>query len=219
MIDYFYTELLLLIRRSQTWLFPLCFFTIVICLFPLAFSPNPVFLQTYIPGCIWLAALLASLLSVENIFFNDIEDGYLEQLMLSDAPLGMMILLKMSAQWVMTQLPLIILTPFLGLLFDLQAKIILALCISLLVGTPCLLMIGALAAALCTGIRQQGAMLSLLILPLVTPILIFGVGITQQMQAGVSIIAPLALLTGISLLTVTLLPWAIAGALRVGLDD
>ncbi len=219
MSQHFYTELLLLRRRSQTWLYPLCFFTLVICLFPLAFTPDPVFLQKYIPGCIWIAALFAGLLSVENIFFTDMEDGYLEQLLLSDMPLSIAILMKMTAQWLVAQLPLVILTLLLGLVFTLPLSVVLALCASLLVGTPTLLMVSALAAALSIGLRQQGTMLGLLVLPLITPVLIFGVNIAQQAQAGFSIAAPLAFLAAISLLAITLLPWAIASALRVGVDE
>jgi len=215
----FYHELLLLKRRSHVWIYPICFFAVMICLFPLAFTPDPIFLQKYIPGCIWLAALLAGLLSVENIFLADMEDGYLEQLLLSDTPLSFTVLIKMCAQWLVTELPLILLTPLLGLMFDLPLHVIIALCASLLVGTPALLMIGALVSALTIGMRQQGAILGLLILPLVTPILIFGVNITQQAQAGFSILPPLAFLAGISLLAVMLIPWGIAAALKIGLDD
>lgn len=218
-MSHFRTECLLLWRRSQTWLYPLCFFAIVISLFPLAFTPDPSFLQKYVPGCVWIAALLAGLLSVENIFFADLEDGYLEQLLLSDSPLTAVIFMKMSAQWVIVQLPLVVLTPILGLMFDLPLNAIAALCVSLLIGTPTLLMIGALAAALTIGLRQQGMLLGLLILPLVTPILIFGVNITQQAQAGFSITAPLAFLSGISLLAVILVPWGIAAALKISLDE
>lgn len=219
MINHFYSELLLLRRRSQTWLYPICFFAIIICLFPLAFTPDPTFLQKYIPGCIWIAALLAGLLSVENIFFTDTEDGYLEQLLLNDSPLSTIIMIKMAAQWLVAELPLIMLTPALSLMFGIPRSVILALCASLLVGTPTLLMVGALAAALSIGLRQQGALLGLLILPLVTPILIFGVNIAQQAQGGFSILAPLAFLAGLSLFAIVLMPWAIAGALRVGIDE
>src|SRR5690606_36455475 len=151
--------------------------------------------------------------SAENIFFADIEDGYLEQLLLSDAPLSALVLIKMLAQWLITAFPLIILTPLLGLLFNLPIAMIAVLCASLLVGTPTLLLIGALAAALSVGLRQQGALLGLLIMPLVTPVLIFGVSIPQQMLAGFSVVAPLAFLSCISLFSIALLPWAIGAAL------
>ena len=104
-----YTELLLLLRRSQEWLYPLGFFVIVISLFPIALSPDPIFLQKFIPGCIWIAALLANFLSIENVFFNELEDGNLEQLLLSPIPLAISILAKLFARWLITQLPLIFL--------------------------------------------------------------------------------------------------------------
>src|SRR5438105_4314713 len=110
-----YTELLLLLRRSQEWLYPLGFFVIVISLFPIALSPDPIFLQKFIPGCIWIAALLANFLSIENVFFNELEDGNLEQLLLSPIPLAISILAKLFARWLITQLPLIFLAPILGL--------------------------------------------------------------------------------------------------------
>lgn len=215
----FYTEILLQLRRSQEWLYPLAFFVIVICLFPLAFTPDQAFLQKYIPGCIWIAALLASLLSIENIFFTDLEDGFIEQLLLSDASLTIVMLAKLSAQWLVTQLPLILLTPILGLMFGLPANVVVALCLSLLFGTPILTLIGGLGAALTIGLRQQGAMLGIMILPLVTPVLIFGVNVAQLAQAGVSIAGPLAFLAGLCLLAVTLLPLTIGVTLRVGVDD
>lgn len=217
--SHFYIELLLLLRRSQTWLYPLCFFGLILCLFPLAFTPDPHFLQTYLPGCLWIAALLASLISVESFFSVESEDGYLEQLLLSDTPLIIIILAKVTAQWLMTQLPLITLAMLFSLLLGLPSFVVAAVCIGLLAGTPAFIMISALAAALTVGFRQQGALLGLLILPLATPVLIFGVNIAQQAQGGFPITAPLAFLAGISLLAMVLMPWAIAGALRIGLDD
>lgn len=215
----FYTELVLLLRRSQEWLYSVGFFVIVISLFPLAFTPDPAFLQKYVPGCIWIAALLASLLAVENVFYTDLEDGNLEQLVLSQTPLTMIVIAKMCAQWIVTELPLILLTPILGVMFHLSASTIAALCASLLIGTPILTLIGSLGVALTLGLRQQGMLLGLLMLPLVTPVLIFGVNIVQQEQAGFSIAAPLAFLSGLSILAITALPYAIAATLRVGMDD
>ncbi len=215
----FYTELVLHLRRSQEWLYPLGFFVIMISLFPLALGPDEALLQKLIPGCIWIAALLASLLSIEHVFFTDLEDGNIEQLLLNPTPFSLILLGKLAAQWIVTELPLIALTPVLGGLFHLSASAIVALCFSLLVGTPILILIGSLGVALTLGLRQQGVLLGLLILPLVTPVLIFGVNIVQQSQAGFSIAGPLAFLAGLSVLAITLLPWAIAATLRVNLDD
>lgn len=215
----FYAELILLLRRSQEWLYPLGFFIIVVSLFPLAFTPDPVFLQKFIPGGIWIAALLASLLSIENVFFTDREEGNLEQWLLSQVPLTLLMLAKLSAQWIITELPLIVLTPLLGVMFHLPASAIAILSMSLLLGTPILTLMGALGVALTLGLRQQGVLLGLLILPLVMPVLIFGVNVVQQSQAGFAVAGPLAFLAGLAVLAVTSLPWAIAATLRVSLDD
>lgn len=218
-VQIFYAELILLWRRSQEWVYPLAFFIIVISLFPLAFTPDPAFLQKYIPGCIWIAALFASILSIENIFYTDLEEGYMEQLMLSQVPLTISLLAKFSAQWLATQLPLILLIPLLSIFFHLSLVTTLAICFSLLVGTPILILLGSLGVALTLGLRQQGVLLGLLVLPLVTPVLIVGVNIAQQAQAGLSFMGPLAFLTGLSVLAITLLPWTIATTLRVSMDD
>jgi len=215
----FYTDLLLLWRRSQEWLYPIAFFLIIISLFPLAFTPDPQFLQKYIPGCIWIAALLASLLSIENVFLTDMEDGHLEQLLLSELPLSLIVFIKLSAQWIVTELPLILLTPLLGLVFHLSPYTILSLFLSLLVGTPILTLIGSLCVAFTLGLRQHGVLLGLLIFPLITPVLIFGVNIVQQTQAGLSITGPLAFLSGLCMLAITVLPGTIAATMRVGMDD
>lgn len=215
----FCIELVLLLRRSQEWLYPIGFFIIVISLFPLAFTPDPAFLQKYMPGCIWIAALLASLLSIQTIFYAELEEGSLEQLLLTDTSLTLLLTIKLSAQWLVTQLPLILLTPLLGLLFHLSAQTIFALTLSLVLGTPILTLMGSLIVALTLGLRQQGVLLGLLMLPLVTPVLIFGVNIVQQAQVHFSILGPLAFLSGLSVLVITVLPFVIGATLRVGLDE
>lgn len=218
-ISIFYTELILLLRQSQEWIYPLIFFVIVIILFPFALTPDPAFLQTFIPGCIWIAALLASLLSIENIFFTDMEDGNLEQMLLSSMPLTLLVSIKLFAKWVVTELPLVILTPIIGVLFHLPFSTILILCLSLLLGTPILTLVGSLGVALTLGLRQQGVLLGLLILPLLIPVLIFSVNIIQQSQAGFSVIGPLAFLSGLLFFAITLLPFTISQTLRISMDD
>src|SRR3990167_576379 len=213
-----YTELLLHLRRSQEWLYPVGFFVVIISLFPMAFSPDPAFLQRYIAGCIWLAALFASVLSIQPMFYVDLEEGHLEQLRFSQLPFTLIILMKLIAQWLVTELPLILLTPLLGLLFHLSSATILMLCTSLLIGTPILTLIGSLGVALTVGLRQQGVLLGLIMLPLVTPVLIFGITITQQAQAGFSVLGPLMFLAGIALLAISLLPYVISSTLAIGLD-
>lgn len=214
-----HTELTVLLRRSHEWLYPLGFFLMIVSLFPLAFSPDPVFLQKYAAGCIWIAALLASLLSAEFIFTADLEDGYLEQCQLSAVPFAWHITIKLCAQWLTSELPLILLTPILGWLFHLSPMVIGALCMSLLCGTPILTCIGSFGVALTIGLRQQGALLGLLILPLLVPVLVFGVSITQQAQVGLSVKGPVAFLAALTLITIALLPWTIATTIRIGLDD
>lgn len=215
----FYTELLLLLRRSHEWLYPLGFFIVVMSLFPLAVTSDPILLQKIIPGCIWIAALLASLLSIQPLFSADLEDGNLEQWLLSQTSLTLIIVAKLSAQWLVTELPLILLTPVWGSLFHLSGITLFALSGSLLLGTPILMLIGSLGVALTLGLRQQGVLLSLLILPLVVPVLIFGVITVQQAQVGLPIAGPLAFLAGLNFFTITLLPWAIAATLRISMDD
>ncbi len=215
----FYTELILRLRRSQEWLYPLIFFVIMISLFPLALQPDAAFLQKFIPGLIWLAALLASLLSIESVFFTDTEEGHLEQLLLSSIPLPLLLFTKLLAQWLVTEGPLILLLPFLAVIFHLSTATLCALMLSLLLGTPLLTFIASLGVALTLGLRHHSALLNLLILPLATPVLIFGVTLVEQATVGLPISGPLAFLAGLSLLAMSLLPIAIAATLRISLDD
>ncbi len=215
----FYFELLLLWRRSHEWLYPLAFFVIVISLFPFAFSPDPEILKTLIPGGIWIAALFASILSVETIFHADMEEGSMEQWLLSPTPLAFLTLAKLAAHWVTTAVPLILLTPLLGWLFQLPMQSTLILAASLLLGTPILTLLGSFGVALTLGLRQQGVMLALLILPLSAPVLIFGVNMVLQSQAGFSAAGPLLLLAAILMISIIGIPFATASALRIGFDD
>lgn len=215
----FYTECLLGMRRSQEWLFPVCFFVIVVTLFPLAFTPDTKVLATYFPGFIWLAALFASLLAVSTIFSADIEEGHLEQMTLTEIPFSMLLIAKLTAHWVMTMLPLIILTPILGMMFQVSESLIFTLCIGLLAGTPALIFINTFGTALTLGLKQQGVVLGLLVLPLTVPILIFGVSIVLQSQAGFSYLGGLSLLAALSLIAILCLPLAIAGVIKASMDD
>jgi heme exporter protein B len=214
-----YIELILLWRRSHEWLYPLVFFMILILLFPLALTPDPDFLKKFFPGFLWIAALLASLLSMEHLFVTEMEDGHAEQLLLSQLPLPMLLLIKLIAQWLTTELPLILLTPLLGWIFHLSFTTISSLVISLLVGTPILTLIGSLGVTLTHGLRQQGVILGILILPLTIPVLIFGVSIIKQSDMNLPIAGPCAVLAGLSLFAISFLPFAMSTALRLGLDD
>lgn len=215
----FYYEILLLWRRAHEWLYPIAFFIIVISLLPFAFSPDPVILRTLVPGGIWIAALFSCMLSVETIFQTEKEEGTLQQWLLSSIPLPLILLTKIAAQWLCTLLPLILLTPCIALLMQLPADAAFILMLSLLLGTPILLLLGTLGAALTAGFRQQGVMISLIILPLSSPVLIFGVNMVLQSEAGFSAAGPLSLLAGICLLSLLAVPFAAAEAIKIGEDD
>ncbi len=215
----FLSELRLRLRRSHEWLYPLGFFFIVMSLFPLAITPDPLLLKKIIPGGIWIAALLASLLSIENVYFTDLEEGHLQQCLLSQIPLALIIFIKLSAEWLLTQLPLILLTPLLGIWFHLSFTCVLSLCISLLLGTPILTLLGSLCVALTLGLRQQGVLLGLLLFPLITPVLIFAMSLVMQQEAGLSISGSLAFLAGLCTFALTILPFTIAVTLRTALEE
>lgn len=217
LLTIFHLELILLLRRSSDWLYPICFFLILLTLFPLAFSPEVT--RQFFPGCIWIAALLASLLSIQNFFTSDLEDGHLSQLLFSRTPLSVLFIAKLAANWLVTALPLVLLTPLFGSLFHLSTATLLAATLSLLLGTPLLTCVGCLGMTLTIGLRQQGVLLALLMLPLTAPVLIFGVGIVQQAEAGLSFAGPLAFLAGLFVFALTIMPWAIASVVRMGLDD
>lgn len=215
----FYTELLLLARRREEWLYPIAFFVIVISMLPFAFSPDPEILRTLVPGGIWIAALFACMLSMETIFKTEKEEGTLQQWIIGSIPVPFLVLAKISAQWFCTMLPLILLTPLICWLLQLPHDAIIVLTASLFFGTPVLTLLASFGAALTSGLRQQGVMLNLLILPLAAPILIFGVNMVLQTSAGFSARGPLMLLAGICLLSLFCLPFATAEALKLGEDD
>ena len=215
----FWYDLLIFFRRSQEWLYPLGFFIIVLSLFPLAITPDPVLLQKLAPGIIWISALLASLLALESVLLSDIEEGYIEQLLLNSHPLSLLLMTKMTAHWLVAEMPLILIVPVMGWLFHLSSATIGMLMLTLLLGTPILSLIGMLGMTLTFGLRYQGALLGLLILPLMIPVLIFGVGTVQQYSAGFSALGNLAFLSALLLLAGCFMPWVIAVTLRMGMDD
>jgi heme exporter protein B len=218
LITLFYTEIKLLLRHSQEWLYPLGFFFIVVSLFPFAFNPDANFLKNYAPGCIWIAVLLANLLSIQYLFFIEMEEGSLEQLLLNQHFL-LCITAKLTAHWLLFTIPLLLFVPLFGWFFHLHFTTILILCFSLLLGSPLLTLIGSFGAALTLGLKQQGVLIGLLILPLVIPVLIFGVTIVQQFQSGLSVLGPCAFLSGLSLLAIALMPSVIGLTLRLGMDE
>jgi len=167
------------------------------------------------PGIIWVAALLATLLSLDSLFRSDHEDGSLEQILLMPQPLSVLVLGKIAAHWLATGLPLLLMAPVLGVLLHLETSTLGVLVASLALGTPVLSLVGAIGMALVVGLRRGGMLLSLLVLPLYVPVLIFGAGAVAQTQMGLPYAGQLALLGALLALALSLAPWACAAALRV----
>lgn len=211
-------ELTIAFRRWSDLALPLMFFVIVCTLFPLAVGQDAETLRDIGPGAIWVAALLATLLSLNSLFREDFEDGSLEQLALSPQPLTVLLLAKTSAHWIVTELPLVIIAPILALGFGMPASGISGLMLTLLIGTPALSLIGSVGAALTAGLRGASGLLALLLLPLTVPVLIFGARAAALAGEGLAIDGPLFLLGGLTLLALTLTPFATAAAVRVSLD-
>ncbi|MGI9289946.1 MAG: heme exporter protein CcmB [Gammaproteobacteria bacterium] len=211
-------EFTLAFRRWSDMALPVVFFIIVCMLFPLAVGQDLSVLREIGPGAIWVAALLATLLSLNTLYREDFEDGTLEQLALAEHPLTVLVLAKTVAHWLITELPLIILAPLLAVGFSLPAEGIYGLVITLLIGTPALSLLGSVGAALTAGLRQASGLIALLLLPLTVPVLIFGARAADLAALGEDISGPLFLLAGISTLALTLCPFATAAAVRVSLD-
>ena len=211
-------DLLLAFRSRHEWLNPLFFFVMVVTLFPLGLGPEPARLAEMAPGVIWVAALLAALLGMDALFRSDFDDGNLEQWLLSPQPLPLLVLAKVVAHWLMTGLPLTCLSPLLALLMNLPPTAIATLVWSLALGTPVLSLIGAIGAALTVGLSRGGVLLSLLVLPLYIPVLIFAAGGVSAAAMGVSASGQLALLGALLCLSLALAPLAIAAALRISLE-
>lgn len=214
----FLRDMLITLRASTEVLTPLVFFVIVISLFPLGVGPESPLLRSIGPGILWVAALLASMLSLNRLFAQDYADGSLEQMVLAPQPLSLLALAKAAAHWASTGLLLALLAPLLALQLDLPGREIAILVLSLLLGTPVLSLIGAIGAALTIGVRGGGVLVSLLVLPLYTPVLIFGAQAVSGVAAGASPTADFALLGAFLVFAVSLAPWAIAAALRISLD-
>ena len=192
----------------------LAFFVVATVLFPLGIGPETNVLARIAAGVLWCAALFAALLSLERLFATDYEDGTLDLLLLAPWPLELAALAKCTAHWIVTGLPLSLLAPVLGVAFGLEGPSLLALGVTLLIGTPTLSLIGGLAAALTLGARKSGALLALLALPLCVPTLIFGAGAIEALAAGEGIVTHVAILAALALVALATTPWAIAAALR-----
>jgi len=190
-----------------------------VSLFPLGVGAEKQVLRTLGPGVVWVAALLASLLALERLFAVDHEDGTLEQLMLTPQPLSMLALAKVTAHWLLTGLPLVMVAPLIALQYHLPEASRTAMLLSLLVGTPILSLIGAVGAALTLGLRGGGVLLSLLILPLYVPVLVYGAGaVTVSALEGLDARPYFSLLGAFLLLALLFSPLAVAAALRISLE-
>lgn len=211
-------DLMLAFRHRSELVNPLIFFLIVVSLFPMGLNPQSNVLPMMGAAVIWVAALLAAMLSLDNMFRSDFDDGTLEQIVLSPWPLSAMVLMKVLAHWLVSGIPLVLLSPLLGVMFNLPATSIGALVITLLIGTPVLSLIGAIGVALTVGLRRGGVLLSLLVLPLYIPILIFGAGSVWDASLGASIKGPLLFMAAILILALTLAPFAIASAVKISLE-
>lgn len=212
-------ETRLLFRRPAELANPLVFFAIVIALFPLAVGPETQLLQTISPGLVWVAALLAVLLSLDGLFRSDFEDGSLEQWVVSPHPLALLVLAKVLAHWAFSGLALVLLAPLLGLMLGLRIGTIPVLLVSLLLGTPILSLLGAVGAALTVGLKRGGLLLALLILPLYIPVLILGSGALQAALQGLPAVGHLLWLASLTALAVTLAPFAIAAGLKISVGE
>ncbi|MCK5720051.1 MAG: heme exporter protein CcmB [Thiomargarita sp.] len=218
----FYTllkrDLTLAYRHRSELANPLLFFLIVISLFPLGISSESKALQGIAPGVIWVAALLAAMLSLDSLFRSDFEDGSLEQMALSGHSLPVLVLAKVLAHWLITGLPLIIVAPFLGILLFLPEQAMSTLIVTLALGTPVLSLVGAIGVALTVGLRRGGVLLSLLVLPLYIPVLIFAAGAVNEAARGFPVAGQLYFLAALLTLSLTLSPFATAAALRISIS-
>jgi heme exporter protein B len=211
-------ELTLAMRRRGDVLTVLFFFVIVASLFPLGVGPDPKLLRLMGGGVVWVAALLAAMLSLGRMFASDYADGTLEQLVLTPTPPVVWITGKILAHWLVSGVPLILVAPVLGVQFGLSNDALVVLVVSLLLGTPVLSLIGAIGAGLTLGLRGGGVLVSLLVLPLYIPVLIFGAGAVDGAMSGLGSEAHLSLLGSILILAFMLTPWAVSAALRISIE-
>jgi heme exporter protein B len=211
-------DLLLAMRRRADVLTTLIFFVMVVSLFPLGVGPEMDMLRKMASGVVWVAALLASMLSLPRMFSADHADGTLEQMMLAPQSLSVLVLGKIVAHWMLSGLPLALIAPVLGLQFDMSPQALWILVFALLLGTPVLSMIGAVGAALTLGLRGGGVLVSLLVLPLCIPVLIFGAGAVEAVTSGMSVVSNLSFLGAFMLFALVFTPFVAAQALRISME-
>lgn len=211
-------DLLLAFRHRGELANPLLFFALVVTLFPLGVSPDPALLKKMAPGVIWIAALLSALFSLESMFRSDFDDGAMEQMALSPYPLPVLVLAKIIAHWLVSGLPMLLMAPVLALLLSLPDVAIQTLVLTLLMGTPLLSLIGSIGVALTVGLKRGGVLLTLLVLPLYIPVLIFATQAVTAATAGLPVDGQLFFLAALLTLGLTLAPIAGAAALRISLN-
>lgn len=211
-------DLRLALRQGTDSVMVVTFFVLTVVLFPFGIGPELNILQRVSPGVLWVTALLASMLSLDRLFQNDYEDGALELLTLSPTPLPVVVVAKATAHWLTTGLPLIAAAPLLAVLLNMNSAGFVTLIGAMLLGTPSLSLIGAVGAGLVLGARRGGVLLSLLILPLYIPVLIFGVGAVDAAIHGFSPNAQLLVLAAILLAALPLAPWATSAAIRQAIE-
>jgi heme exporter protein B len=211
-------DLLLAFRHRGELLNPLLFFGLIVTLFPLGVSPEPSVLKVMAPGVLWIAVLLAGLFSLEGLFRSDFEDGSLEQMALSPYPLAWLVLPKVLAHWMVSGLPMLLLAPLLGLLLSLPSEGIRVMEWTLLLGTPFLSLVGSVGVALTVGLRRGGMLLTLIVMPLYIPLLIFATQAVTAAVAGLPYDGALDFLRALLFLSLTLAPFATASALRISLS-
>jgi heme exporter protein B len=211
-------DLVLAFRRRAEIINPLLFFILVITLFPLGIGAQPHLLQSIAPGVIWVAALLAAMLSLDSLFRSDFDDGSLEQMLLSPHPASLLVLAKVIAHWLVTGLPLLLVAPLLAVFLGLPNHALGVLLLTLLLGTPVLSLIGAIGVALTVGLRRGGMILSLLVLPLYVPVLIFAGNAVQMAAGGLPVDAQISILIAMLLLALVLAPWPTAAALKMSIN-
>jgi heme exporter protein B len=211
-------DLLLALRQRADVANTLLFFVVVVTMVPLGVGAEPNLLRSIAPGVVWVAALLAAILSLNRLFAADFADGTLEQMLISAEPLPLIVLGKAAAHWLVTGVPVTAIAVVLGIMFDLGAGETAVLIASLALGTPVLSLIGAVGAALTLGLRGGGVLVSLLVLPLYVPVLILGAGSVEAVAAGLGAAPYLLLLGALALFAVVLTPWAVSAALRISVE-
>ena len=211
-------DLLLVMRRKSEVLTALFFFVVVTSLFPLGIGADAALLRKIAPGVLWVAALLSTLLGLHRMFAADYHDGSLEQLALSPQPMVLLVAGKIIAHWIVCGLPLVLLAPVIGIQFDLDASSLYVLMGTLLLGTPVLSLVGSIGAALTLGVRGGSVLLSLLILPLYIPVLIFGAGAVYANSVGLDSSGHFSLLGALLILALAFVPWVSSAAVKIAIE-